>query len=90
MSEVETPIAPQRTGDRSLHTLAWVPLRISLEAPVEDFSVRDLLSLRPGVVVRTTIPLAGTIPLLVNGKLLARGKLEVIANRLAARIAELT
>ena len=88
MNEIGTTTAAASERDL-LRPLAWVPLTVSLEASLEGFAVGDLFSFRPGVVVRTTTPQSGTMPVLVNGKLMAWGKLEVIGDRLAARIMEL-
>ena len=67
----------------------WLPLGIVLETPLPDFTVRDLLSLSRGTVLRSAVALAGHFPLLANGKLMAWAKLEVSNQHLAARITEL-
>lgn len=72
-----------------LRVLGWVPLIVSLETSLRHFTVRDLSCLAPGTIVRATIAPNAAIPLQVNGKLIAWAKLDVVGDRLAARITEL-
>jgi flagellar motor switch/type III secretory pathway protein FliN len=86
----QTPGTEQAVAANPISQFGWLSMAVSLESPLLDFKVRDLLALRIGTVVQATSLLAGRIPLLVNGKRVACAHLEVSGNQLAARITELT
>jgi len=67
----------------------WLPCQLSLEIPVVNFTVGDLLCLGNDSIVETACPSTSDIPLRANGLLFARAEFEVIENRLAIRIKEL-
>ncbi len=67
----------------------WLPCRLSLEVPVSDFTLGDLLRLRKDSIVTTALGSAQDIPLRVNGRVIAWIQFEMIEERLAARITEL-
>jgi flagellar motor switch/type III secretory pathway protein FliN len=69
--------------------LPWLPLTLTVEIPVSDFTLEDLMNLRAGSIVRTIHPSNSDVPLRVNGKLIAWAKFEVDGDRLASRITEL-
>jgi len=68
---------------------AWLPCRISCEAPVDHFSVRDLLELAVGSLVETEWKSGEDIPLRVNGKQIGWVEFEQIGNSLGVRLTEL-
>ena len=68
---------------------AWLPCRLSLEVPVSEFTLGDLLRLRRDSVVTTGLRSTEDIPLRVNSRLIAWIQFEMIGDRLAARITEL-
>jgi flagellar motor switch/type III secretory pathway protein FliN len=63
--------------------------RLTVDLPVEGFTVADMLGLRPGAVIPARWKVGADIPLLVNGTLLANGKFEVAGEKLAIRLTEL-
>ncbi len=67
----------------------WLPCQLSLEIPVTNFTVRDLLQLHKGSILRTDCSHAGDIPLRANGLLICWTEFEVIGARLAVRVTEL-
>jgi flagellar motor switch/type III secretory pathway protein FliN len=67
----------------------WLPCRLSLEIPVTEFTLGDLLRLGPNSVVRASTRSTEDIPLRVNGRLVAWIQFEMFGDRLAARITEL-
>jgi flagellar motor switch/type III secretory pathway protein FliN len=67
----------------------WLPCQLSLQIPVVNFTVGDLLLLGKESIVETGCPSTGDIPLRANGLLIAWSEFEVIGNRLALRITEL-
>lgn len=70
-------------------TLGWLPAELTLDIPVVGFRVRDLLSLREGMIVETLCHHTSDIPLRVNGALIGWTEFEVVGDRLAVRITEL-
>jgi flagellar motor switch/type III secretory pathway protein FliN len=77
------------TAADPLRTLSWMPLTLSLETSLSHFTVQDLMRLGLGTVVQGVIAATEQIPVRANGKLIAWAKLDVVGNRLAARITEL-
>jgi flagellar motor switch protein FliN/FliY len=70
--------------------LSWLPCELSLELSVTRFTVRDLLTLRPGKIVETAHRWGAEIPLVANGKLIAWAEFEPVGNHIGVRITELT
>ena len=89
----ETPISPAISKPDPRKDLAenfgWLPCQLSLEIPVVNFTVGDLLRLSKGSIAETTCLSTSDIPLLANGLLVAWAEFEVIGNRLTLRITEL-
>jgi len=67
----------------------WLPCHLTLEIPIVNFTVGDLLRLNKDSIVETAAPSTSDIPLRVNGLLVGWAEFEVIGNRLAVRITEL-
>lgn len=67
----------------------WLPCQLSLEIPIVNFSVGDLLRLQKDSIVETACLSTSDIPLRANGLLIAWAEFEVIGNRLALRMTEL-
>lgn len=81
---------PLPGGRKTLaEALPWLPLTLTIEIPVPDFTVEDLLNLRVGSIVKTRYESTSDVPMQVNGKLIAWAKFEVNGDRLASRITEL-
>jgi len=68
----------------------WLPCHLSLEAQVTKFTVGDLLRLTKGSIVETNCLATSDVPLRANGLLIALSEFEVLGNKLAVRITELT
>ena len=81
--------AAEETPQSLAKDFGWLPCRLSIEIPVVNFTVGDLIRLRPESIVETGCPSTGDIPLRANGLLIAWSEFEVIGNRLAMRITEL-
>ena len=88
MSEVATQTAAPN-ANHPLAQLGWVPLELTLETPLQSFTVQDLLFMQAGTVVRTALSQTSEVPFRVNGQLIGWAKLEVANGHLAARITEL-
>lgn len=69
--------------------LPWLPCTVALDARVKNFTVRDLLSLRPGALVETDCHQSSDLPMWVNGLLVAWSEFEVVGEQLAARVTDL-
>jgi flagellar motor switch/type III secretory pathway protein FliN len=90
----ETPIIPAavptvEVRQDLVETFGWLPCQLSLEIPVVNFTVGDLLHLGKDSIVETACLSTSDIPLRANGLLIAWTEFEVIGNRLALRITEL-
>jgi flagellar motor switch/type III secretory pathway protein FliN len=67
-----------------------LPCVLTLELPVPQFTLRQMLELRTGSVIDTRWSQAADIPLRVNGELLAWSEFEVVDDRYGVRLTELT
>jgi len=66
-----------------------LPCELTVELPLPDFKVSDLLQLQAGLVIPTRWRLTHDVPLRVNGTLIGWGEFEAAGNRLAVRLTEL-
>jgi len=69
--------------------LGWLPCKLSLELPVARFTVRELLRLTPGRIVRTEWSRGTEIPLRANGQLIGWAEFEPVGDHIGVRITEL-
>ncbi len=70
--------------------LPWLPCTLALDLPVVKFTVRDLLHLTKGSVVETAYHQSSDLPLRVNGQLVGWTEFEVVGDRLAVRLTDLS
>jgi flagellar motor switch/type III secretory pathway protein FliN len=82
-----TPAAPVDLQD-PLDSMPWLPCTLSLELPVVQFTIGDLLSLTKGSVVQTACHQTSDVPLRVNQLLIGWTEFEVVGDKLAVRITE--
>jgi flagellar motor switch/type III secretory pathway protein FliN len=73
-------------GEEALRRAHLWPLRVVLEVPVVDFTVRTLMELRPGMVLETAAPYNEDVVLQVNGQVLGPAKFDVTGQTLAVRM----
>jgi flagellar motor switch/type III secretory pathway protein FliN len=71
-------------------TLPWLPCRLALDIPVLRFTVGDLLGLVSGSIVETSYHQSSDLPLRVNGQLVGWTEFEVVGERLAVRLTDLS
>lgn len=71
-----------------LDSIPWLPCTLTLEVPVVNFTIGDLLSLKKGSIVETACHHTSDIPLRVNQLLIGWTEFEVVGDRLAVRITE--
>jgi flagellar motor switch/type III secretory pathway protein FliN len=70
--------------------LPWLPCTLALDIPVVRFTVGDLLSLTHGSIVETAYHQSSDLPLRVNGQLVGWTEFEVVGERLAVRLTDLS
>jgi flagellar motor switch protein FliN/FliY len=70
--------------------LPWLPCMLALDIPVVKFTVSDLLSLARGSIVETAYHQSSDLPLRVNGQLVGWTEFEVVGDRLAVRLTDLS
>ena len=68
--------------------LPWLPCTVSLDIPLQRFTIGDLANLGKGSIVTTAYARNNDVPLYVNSQLIGWAELEVIDERLAVRITE--
>jgi flagellar motor switch/type III secretory pathway protein FliN len=87
------PIAPaafkpvQNETDR-LDRMPWLPCTLSVDVPVVQFTIGDMLRLAEGSIVETACHQTSDVPLRVNHLLIGWTEFEVIGDRLAVRITD--
>lgn len=86
-----TAHVPDRQQERDPgEFLPWLPCTLALDIPVVNFTVGDLLNLSNGSVVETTYHQSSDLPLRVNGQLVGWTEFEVVGERLAVRLTDLS
>jgi flagellar motor switch protein FliN/FliY len=70
--------------------LPWLPCTLALDLPVVKFTVADLLNLANGSIVETAYHQSSDLPLRVNGQLVGWTEFEVVGERLAVRLTDLS
>lgn len=70
--------------------LPWLPCTLALDIPVVHFTVGHLLALVRGSIVETAYHQSSDLPLHVNGQLVGWTEFEVVGDRLAVRLTELS
>ncbi|MFZ1158978.1 MAG: FliM/FliN family flagellar motor C-terminal domain-containing protein [Candidatus Sulfotelmatobacter sp.] len=81
-------------ADKGIDETRWRPLlglpgQLTVDLPLPDFTVADLLQMAVGSVMRTGWQVARDVPLRVNGTLIGWSEFEAVGNRLAVRLTEL-
>jgi flagellar motor switch/type III secretory pathway protein FliN len=88
---VKLPSPPEKPVDRDpAEFLPWLPCILALDLPVVKFTVRDLLRLTQGSIVETAYHQSSDLPLRVNGQLVGWTEFEVVGERLAVRLTDLS
>lgn len=87
----QSPQLLEKSSERDLfENLPWLPCTLALDVPVVHFTVGDLLNLIAGNIVETSFHQSSDLPLRVNGQLVGWTEFEVVGDRLAVRITDLT
>lgn len=84
------PATPTVAGDEGdlLETMPWLPCKLTLDVPVTQFTIANLLELAVGSIVETSCHQTSDLPLRVNNLLIGWTEFNVIGDRLAVRITE--
>jgi flagellar motor switch/type III secretory pathway protein FliN len=85
--QVALPEAQEIATDR-LDRMPWLPCTLSVDVPVVQFTIGDLLRLTEGSIVETACHQTSDVPLRVNHLLIGWTEFEVIGDRLAVRITD--
>jgi flagellar motor switch/type III secretory pathway protein FliN len=88
---VQGPKLVEKSQERDpAELLPWLPCTLVLDIPVVKFTVSDLLNLTKGSVVATAYHQSSDLPLRVNGQLVGWTEFEVVGERLAVRLTDLS
>lgn len=85
--EAGAPDAGASETDR-LDRMPWLPCTLSVDVPVVQFTIGDLLGLTERSIVETACNQTSDVPLRVNNLLIGWTEFEVIGDRLAVRITD--
>lgn len=90
----ERPEKSAAATDKSIDETRWRPLlglpaQLTVDLPLPDFTVADLLQLAVGSVMKTSWQVARDVPLRANDTLIGWSEFEAVGNRLAVRLTEL-
>jgi len=66
-----------------------LPCGLTVDLPLPDFKIADLLRLRTGSVINAHWGIGRNVPLRLNGTLLGWCEFEVVGDHLAVRLTEL-
>lgn len=83
----DEPAAEQR--EASLDMILDIPVNLSMELGRSRLSIRDLLQLTQGSVVKLDRPAGEPLDVLANGCLVARGEVVVVNERFGMRITDI-
>jgi len=67
-----------------------LPCLLTVEIPVPGFTVSDLVHLERGRIIATRWTAGQDVPLHVNGELIAWSEFEIVQDRVAVRLTELS
>lgn len=88
---VQGPQLVEKHAERDpAEALPWLPCTLALDIPVVKFTVGDLLGLVNGSIVETSYHQSSDLPLRVNGQLVGWTEFEVVGERLAVRLTDLS
>jgi flagellar motor switch/type III secretory pathway protein FliN len=82
------PLEPGPNPIDPLDRMPWLPCTLSVDVPVVQFTIGDLLRLEEGSIVETACHQTSDVPLRVNHLLIGWTEFEVIGDRLAVRITD--
>lgn len=69
--------------------LWWLPCELALQIPIAQFTVGELLRLRPGGLISSGWSRSTEVPLYANGQRIGSSEFEAVDDHIAARITAL-
>lgn len=87
--EHNTSHADPSSGQSDWSFAEALTCNLSVDLPLPNISLKDLLVLHVGSLVNTHWMLGNDVPLRVNGQLLAWCEFEIVDGKLAVRVTEL-
>lgn len=84
------PQLVKHSGGDVSEVLPWLSCTLTVELPVVRFTVRALMNLAQGSIVETAFQQSSDLPLRANGQLVGWTEFEVVGQRLAVRLTDLT
>ena len=82
------PIRKNEFSEELWAEAALLPCVLSVDVPLKDFTVRDLLRLEAGTIVESKNANGADLPVSVNARLIGWAEFEVVGQRLAIRLIE--
>jgi len=86
---LDSNVIEARIEKDPIETVPWLPCTLTLDVPLVQFTIGDLLKMTAGTIVATACHHTGDVPLRVNGQLIGWTEFEVLGEKLAVRITEL-
>jgi len=86
---ITVPIRKSEFSEELWTEAALLPCALSVDVPLKDFTVRDLLRLEAGSIVESKNANGADLPIFVNARLIGWAEFEVVGQRLAIRLTEL-
>ena len=83
------PLKDDASMEALWRPLLALPCELTVDLPLPDVTIADLLELGAGSVMRAGWQVAQDVPLRINDTLIGWGEFEAVGNRLAVRITEL-
>jgi flagellar motor switch/type III secretory pathway protein FliN len=83
---VPIPIRPGEPSEQLWEEAALLPCVLSVDVPLKDFTVRDMLQLEKGSLVESRSVNGADVPVMVNSQLIGWAEFEVVGQRLAIRL----
>ena len=80
---------PVPVTDEVWNDAGWLPCRISVDLPLERFTLGDLLRLDVGAVLETKNADGDDVPVMVNEQLIGWAEFEIVGQRVAVRMTEM-
>jgi flagellar motor switch/type III secretory pathway protein FliN len=89
VSNADLGSKPEVEEDARWRPALGLPCELTVELPLPDFKIADLLSLRAGSVIEARWRVGQDVPLRLNGTLIGWSEFEVVGRSLAVRLTEL-
>jgi flagellar motor switch/type III secretory pathway protein FliN len=91
MAEAPSALVQAKPGDSSdvWEEAGWLQCRLSVELPVQGFTIRDLLQLSVGSILETQWKSGHDLPLRANRRQIGWVEFEALGAFLAIRLTEL-